>query len=99
MSGTYSPAQRDLYNAVLNVQRECVDLCTEKAGISLDGLHGRAEEGLRRELVGLGFDVRGKVSVRLSWNSGLAGFSLEMLRVGAEALIVLSGIPGGWNGS
>ncbi|KAI4146641.1 MAG: hypothetical protein LQ340_005857, partial [Diploschistes diacapsis] len=61
VSGTYSPAQRDLYNAVLNVQRECVDLCTEKAGISLDGLHGRAEEGLRRELVGLGFDVRGKL--------------------------------------
>jgi intermediate cleaving peptidase 55 len=56
----FSEAQRELYEAVLGVQRRCVAGCTVKRGVSLDGLHGMAEEGLREALKGLGFDVRGR---------------------------------------
>ena len=60
ISGAFSPAQRDLYTAVLTVQRDIVSLCRESSGLSLDGLHARAEEGLKRELSSLGFDLKGK---------------------------------------
>ena len=48
-NGKFTDAQRDLYTAVLNVQRSCVSLCRESAGYSLDQLHK------------LGFDVSGDV--------------------------------------
>ncbi|MCJ1325083.1 hypothetical protein MMC10_001745, partial [Thelotrema lepadinum] len=60
VSGKFSPAQRDLYTAVLNAQRTCVNLCREDAGVSLDKVHEITENELRKELTGLGFDVRGK---------------------------------------
>lgn len=53
----FTPAQKDLYTAVLRVQRTCVALCTEDAGLSLDGLHGVAERELKKELVNLGFEL------------------------------------------
>lgn len=56
VSGKFSGAQRDLYEAVLSVQRACVKLCSEKQGISLDGIHRAAEAGLREEMKSLGFD-------------------------------------------
>jgi intermediate cleaving peptidase 55 len=61
-SGKFSPAQKDLYEMVLRVQRSCVSLCREDAGLSLDKLHKIAEKGLRDGLQGLGFDVGGNVS-------------------------------------
>ena len=57
----FTPAQRDLYTAVLNVQRSIVSLCRESAGHSLDKLHSIAEDALRHELSALGFQVQGKV--------------------------------------
>lgn len=57
VSGHFSPAQRDLYEAVLTVQRTCVSLCRANAGLSLDAIHRAAEDGLKRELQGLGFDL------------------------------------------
>jgi intermediate cleaving peptidase 55 len=39
------------------VQRTCVSLCRAGAGLSLDGLHRVAEDGLRRGLEALGFDM------------------------------------------
>ncbi|RJE25913.1 Xaa-Pro aminopeptidase [Aspergillus sclerotialis] len=59
VNGKFSDPQRDLYNAVLNVQRSCVSLCRESAGISLDRLHAIAESGLKDQLQQLGFDVSG----------------------------------------
>src|ERR1700748_666535 len=47
---------------VLRVQRSCVSLCREDAGLSLDKLHKIAEKGLRDGLQGLGFDIGGNVS-------------------------------------
>ncbi|VBB80106.1 Putative peptidase [Podospora comata] len=56
VSGKFSPAQKDLYNAVLTVQRQCVALCRENAGVSLDEIHRAAENGLREQLALLGFE-------------------------------------------
>ena len=66
ISGKFSPAQSDLYNAVLEVQRKCVVLCREDAGICLDELHSEAEKGLRENLKSIGFDVSGKVNMLFS---------------------------------
>jgi intermediate cleaving peptidase 55 len=57
INGRFSTAQKDLYEAVLSVQRDCITLCRESAQISLDRLHGIAEEGLKRNLKSLGFDM------------------------------------------
>lgn len=59
INGKFTAAQKDLYNAVLNVQRKCMTLCTESAGKSLDQIHEFAESGLKEELRALGFDVSG----------------------------------------
>ncbi|MCJ1364494.1 hypothetical protein MMC16_003605 [Acarospora aff. strigata] len=59
VSGKFSGPQKDLYEAILNVQRSCVALCRENANVSLDKLHEIAENGLREELTQLGFDVSG----------------------------------------
>jgi len=70
VSGRFSPAQRDLYEAVLTVQRECVALCRANAGLSLDAIHRVAEAGLRSQLVRLGFHNLSSSSSS-STNSGM----------------------------
>ncbi|RCI09970.1 hypothetical protein L249_8638 [Ophiocordyceps polyrhachis-furcata BCC 54312] len=57
VSGRFTPAQRDLYEAVLRVQRSCVSLCRESASMSLEDIHGVTVRGLLEELKALGFDV------------------------------------------
>ncbi|KAK3955606.1 peptidase M24, structural domain-containing protein [Pseudoneurospora amorphoporcata] len=59
VNGKFSAAQRDLYEAVLTVQRQMVSLCREDASLSLDQIHRATEAGLREQLVLLGFDVSG----------------------------------------
>ncbi|QKX58745.1 uncharacterized protein TRUGW13939_05872 [Talaromyces rugulosus] len=59
INGKFTDPQRDLYTAVLNVHRSCVSLCRETAGLSLDRLHGIAEQGLKDQLKQLNFDVSG----------------------------------------
>jgi intermediate cleaving peptidase 55 len=61
LNGRFSEPQRDLYTAVLNVQRTCVSLCRESAGFSLDKLHEIAENNLKEQLKLLGFDMSGSV--------------------------------------
>ncbi|KXX73754.1 Intermediate cleaving peptidase 55, partial [Madurella mycetomatis] len=56
VGGKFDPAQRDLYAAVLRVQRMCVSLCRASAGLSLDEIHRAAEAALAKELAALGFD-------------------------------------------
>ncbi|KAK3175326.1 hypothetical protein OEA41_002573 [Lepraria neglecta] len=60
ISGTFTPAQKDLYNVVLNTQRHCISLCSANANFSLDGLHEIAENHLKDQLGQLGFDMPGK---------------------------------------
>lgn len=59
VSGRFSPAQRDLYEAVLRVQRTGVALCREGAGMTLDQIHRITERGLKEQLDSLGFDTGG----------------------------------------
>ena len=58
----FAPAQRDLYEVVLGVQRECVALCRASAGLSLDQIHATAERRLVEGLKGLGFNMSRGVS-------------------------------------
>ncbi|KAL4075579.1 peptidase M24, structural domain-containing protein [Scleroderma yunnanense] len=55
VSGRFTPAQRDLYTAVLNAQKSLIGLCTESASLSLNELHHRSCELLRSELNQLDF--------------------------------------------
>ncbi|CAF9922164.1 hypothetical protein IMSHALPRED_005600 [Imshaugia aleurites] len=59
ISGTFTPAQKDLYNAVLTTQRHCISLCRANANVSLDELHMTAETNLKDHLKQLGFDMSG----------------------------------------
>lgn len=56
VNGRFSPAQRDLYEAVLRVQRHGVGLCRESANTSLNEIHKITEQKLEAELRDLGFD-------------------------------------------
>ncbi|CAK7212019.1 aminopeptidase [Sporothrix bragantina] len=56
VNGRFSPAQRDLYEAVLRVQRSSVSLCRAAGGLSLDQIHRITSDGLRKELGKIGFD-------------------------------------------
>lgn len=59
VSGKFTEPQKDLYEAVLRVQRTGVSLCRESAGMSLDKIHRVTENGLRDQLSKLGFDMSG----------------------------------------
>lgn len=59
VSGKFTPAQRDLYSLLLDVQRSCVALCRVSANLSLDKLHQIASNTLRDGLKDLGFDMSG----------------------------------------
>ncbi|WEW58135.1 aminopeptidase [Emydomyces testavorans] len=55
--GKFNAAQRDLYTAVLDAQRECVKLCCESQYKSLDEIHEHAEHILSQKLFSLGFPI------------------------------------------
>jgi len=52
VNGTFSPRQRDVYNAVLRVQKEASKLLLP--GVFLDQYHKQVGELMERELIGLG---------------------------------------------
>lgn len=60
VSGRFSPAQKDLYTAVLTVQRTLVSMCRGTANVTLDKLHSIAEAQLADQLSQLGFNMDGK---------------------------------------
>lgn len=57
VNGVFSPAQKDLYQAVLNVQKACIQFCSEAHAISLDVIHEYSVQLLKEELTQLGFDI------------------------------------------
>ncbi|KAK4103232.1 Creatinase/aminopeptidase [Parathielavia hyrcaniae] len=59
VGGRFSAPQRDLYAAVLRVQRDGVALCRADGGLSLDQIHRATEAALQKELAGLGFEFVG----------------------------------------
>jgi len=54
-NGRFTPAQRDLYAAVLSAQKACIALCTTASGLSLTGLHNESVRLLKAELKQIGF--------------------------------------------
>lgn len=54
-SGKFTPAQRELYQAVLNVEKECITKCTEDHNLSLQDLHDLSVGLMKRELRNCGF--------------------------------------------
>ncbi|QRV72259.1 Metallopeptidase family M24 [Ceratobasidium sp. AG-Ba] len=56
-SGTFSSPQKELYAAVLQVQKRLIQLCTESAGESLNSLHSRSVQELATVLTEIGFDL------------------------------------------
>jgi len=53
-NGKFSPAQAELYSAVLDAQKELVSLCSASAGYSLAQLHRASCDLLRKELERIG---------------------------------------------
>ncbi|CAG8983936.1 hypothetical protein HYALB_00006904 [Hymenoscyphus albidus] len=59
INGKFSGPQKDLYEAILRVQRTSVALCRESSNLSLDGIHKITHNGLKDALKQLGFDTSG----------------------------------------
>ncbi|KAG9301938.1 hypothetical protein G9A89_020982 [Geosiphon pyriformis] len=57
VNGKFSQAQRELYAAVLNVNKSCIKLCNEKQNISLNGIHDVSVRIMKEELLKLGFQL------------------------------------------
>lgn len=60
VGGKFTAAQRDLYEAVLIVQRTVISMCRGSANVSLDKLHAVAEGFLTDQLKHIGFDMSSK---------------------------------------
>ncbi|KAK2627911.1 hypothetical protein QTJ16_002557 [Diplocarpon rosae] len=58
INGRFTDAQKDLYEAILRVQRSSVSLCRESANMTLDRIHQVTEQGLKDALKDLGFDMK-----------------------------------------
>ncbi|TIA92358.1 hypothetical protein E3P99_00652 [Wallemia hederae] len=56
VNGKFTQPQQDLYQAVLNVEKECIKLCTEEKGVSLNYIHRESVRLLGKELKQIGFD-------------------------------------------
>lgn len=59
VNGKFTDPQRDLYQALLNVQRSLIAMCRQSANVSLDKLHKIAEDQLQDQLAQIGFDMSG----------------------------------------
>ncbi|ESX02263.1 hypothetical protein KL918_003811 [Ogataea parapolymorpha] len=55
VSGKFSSAQAELYQAVLNVEQKCIQLCTQKQGYSLRDIHDESVRIMTSELRNCGF--------------------------------------------
>lgn len=62
VNGTFSEAQRELYQVVLNVNKSCIKMCTEANIISLHGIHTHSVKVMKQELQNIGFNANSWVS-------------------------------------
>ncbi|EDO15064.1 hypothetical protein Kpol_411p9 [Vanderwaltozyma polyspora DSM 70294] len=56
VSGKFSQAQKDVYEAVLNVQRKCIELCKASNGVSLHDIHEESVDYMLEELRNAGLN-------------------------------------------
>lgn len=61
VNGKFSGPQRDLYEAVLNVNKACIDKCAARENMSLYDLHRFSEGQLRTELANIGLCLSQKL--------------------------------------
>ncbi|KAK6595847.1 metallopeptidase family M24 [Botrytis cinerea] len=59
INGKFTDAQKDLYEALLKVQRSSVALCRGSSNMTLDKIHAVTRNGLTDQLKQLGFDMSG----------------------------------------
>ncbi|RHZ79599.1 hypothetical protein Glove_143g30 [Diversispora epigaea] len=57
VNGKFTTAQKELYEVVLNINRHCINLCTEAKDISLNGIHEISVQIMKEELQKLGFNI------------------------------------------
>lgn len=62
VNGKFSEPQKKLYQAVLNVNKACIKLCTETHNMSLHGIHDVSVRLMKQELDKIGFPVKSGVS-------------------------------------
>lgn len=55
VNGKFTPAQAEVYQAVLNVQKKCISLCTASSNMSINDLHYKSVTFLTEELRNCGF--------------------------------------------
>ncbi|BFZ56674.1 aminopeptidase [Savitreella phatthalungensis] len=58
LSRCFTSPQRDLYEAVLRVERACIKLCVSDSGHGMQYVHERSVDMMRTELRDLGFELR-----------------------------------------
>lgn len=56
-SGRFTEPQRDLYQAVLNVEKACIKMCTADSGHSIQTIHLESMDLMKMELRNLGFNL------------------------------------------
>ncbi|CAE6439713.1 unnamed protein product [Rhizoctonia solani] len=56
-AGQFTPPQRELYAAILEVQKHLVTLCTEESKESMNSLHNQSVDLLKKSLRRVGFDL------------------------------------------
>lgn len=57
VNGKFSKPQRELYQAVLNVNKACIKMCTESHSVSLHDIHSHSVKIMKTELKNIGFEV------------------------------------------
>ncbi|AOA61565.1 Aminopeptidase [Komagataella phaffii CBS 7435] len=55
VNGRFTGPQKELYQAVLNVEKKCIEYCTESSNMSLQDLHNESVKLMTRELRNCGF--------------------------------------------
>ncbi|KAI8359147.1 peptidase M24, structural domain-containing protein, partial [Blakeslea trispora] len=55
VNGKFTDPQKELYQAVLNVNKACIKMCTEVNSISLHGIHSQSIKIMKQELDKIGF--------------------------------------------
>lgn len=54
VSGKFTTAQHDLYQGVLNVQKQCIELCKSSNHLSLEDIHQESLKYMKQELKNIG---------------------------------------------
>ncbi|GMM49203.1 aminopeptidase [Starmerella bacillaris] len=57
VGGKLSEAQKDIYEVVLDTNKQCITKCTVKSGMSLYDLHSFSEQVMKQNLANIGLDM------------------------------------------